>query len=96
MARQRLLRPSGFGLLVAVTLAMVVLMTLWVETASGEEAWLRWSDRALAQCTKLLKARKGRARLEVICENYQEVVEEEIRNLAINVLSPLTYHESSF
>lgn len=72
------MRGVGRLLLVAVLMVLAV---------SAEEMWERWADRALDTCTKLILNRKGRARLELICDNFQEVAEEELRMLAINVRS---------
>merc|ERR1712000_638653 len=54
----------------------------------------RCGDRALTTCLKLIKGRPGRAKLEVVCDNYQEVVDEEMKMMAINTGAALGNKEA--
>jgi len=83
----------GLGLGAALgALAVVVVLLCMPEAASGDELWTRWGDRALTTCLKLIKGRPGRAKLEVVCDNYQEVVDEEMKMMAINVCHPIYFY----
>jgi hypothetical protein len=90
MAQKKATTHRGLGLRLAAlgALAVVVALLSMPEGASGEELWTRWGDRALTTCLKLIKGRPGRAKLEVVCDNYQEVVDEEMKMMAINVRHP--------
>jgi hypothetical protein len=75
-------------MMLALLFVMLVLLCM-AEPVRGEEVWTRWGDRALLACLKTIKGRPGRwSKLDALCDNYQDVVEEEVRLLAINVRSP--------